>query len=91
MSARPRLPAFALVAALFGLTLGLACDKGSGGGSQSPGDITSVEGPNYCPRSSVPRSGSSCPRGNSDFCVYRTTTTDFVCVCSGKGWSCAAK
>lgn len=80
----------ALYAALLGLglALGLACEKG---GTQSPGDIRAVEGPSYCPRAAVPQNGASCPRGNSDFCVYRTTSTDYVCVCSGKGWSCAAK
>jgi hypothetical protein len=91
MSTRPLryrsvLLGFALAA---GVALGLAC-KSSGGGSQSPGDVTAVEGPAYCPRS-VPANGSACPRGNSDFCVYRTTTTDFACVCGGGTWSCAAK
>lgn len=70
-----------------GLSLGLACKDGN---TQAPGDVTAVEGPAYCPRS-VPANGSACPRGNSDFCVYRTTTTDFACVCGGGTWSCAAK
>ena len=89
MSKRPTPALFAALLGL-GLLLGLACDKG-GGGSQSPGDIRAVEGPSYCPRSAVPKSGASCPRGNADFCVYRTTTTDYVCACSSKGWSCAPK
>ncbi|MEZ4382933.1 MAG: hypothetical protein R3A79_16525 [Nannocystaceae bacterium] len=71
-----------------GLAFGLACK--SSGGSQAPGDVTAVEGPAYCPRA-VPANGSACPRGNSDFCVYRTTSTDFACVCGAGTWSCAAK
>ncbi|MBK8260607.1 MAG: hypothetical protein IPK80_04635 [Nannocystis sp.] len=84
-----RVSLLALVTALSsGLCLGLACKSG---GSSSPGDVRSVEGPSYCPRSSVPRKGASCPRGNSDFCVYRTSGGDFACVCGGGTWSCAAK
>ncbi len=70
-----------------GLSLGLACKDGN---TQAPGDVTSVEGPAYCPRS-VPANGASCPRGNSDFCVYRTTGGDYACVCGSGTWSCAAK
>ena len=89
---RPRSRAALLGLGLaLGLSLGLACKSSkSSGGSQAPGDVTAVEGPEYCPRS-VPGTGSACPRGNSDFCVYRTTSTDFACVCGSGSWSCAAK
>ena len=80
---------FALALAC-GLSLGLACEKSSSSGSQTPGDVTAVEGPEYCPRS-VPAKGDACPRGNSDFCIYRTTSNDFACVCGSGTWNCAAK
>ncbi|MDC0673166.1 hypothetical protein [Nannocystis radixulma] len=79
---------FALAGALAGF-VGFACKSG-GGGSQAPGDVTAIEGPSSCPRS-VPRAGASCPRGESEFCVYRTTGGDFACVCGGGKWGCGAK
>ncbi len=80
----------ALVLALAcSLGLGLACKSG-GGGSNAPGQVTSVEGSSSCPRS-VPRNGASCPRGESEFCVYRTTGGDFACSCGGGKWGCGSK
>ncbi|MCB9568170.1 MAG: hypothetical protein H6710_13330 [Myxococcales bacterium] len=81
-------PALAALALALGLVAG--CKSQGSSESEAPGEVTAVEGPAYCPRS-VPTNGSSCPRGSSDFCVYRTTTTDFACVCGGGNWSCAAK
>ena len=78
-------PAF-VFAGLVGLAFGACKD---GGGTSSPGTVTSVQGAPACPRS-VPRSGASCPRGQVDFCVYRTTGSDYVCTC-GKSWTCSAK
>ena len=78
------------LALAIGLSLGLACDKSKSSESQTPGEITAIQGPEYCPRS-VPARGDACPRGNSDFCIYRTTTTDFACVCGKGAWNCAAK
>lgn len=83
-----RLFAYALTACLAGFA-GFAC-KSSGGGSQSPGTITAIEGPSSCPRS-VPTRGSPCPRGESAFCVYRTTGTDYACVCGSGTWGCGTK
>ena len=81
----PRLSPFLVAASLFvGLGLGVACNKG--GDSQRPG---SVEGSAACPRSK-PRSGASCPRGATDFCVYRGAS-DHVCACGKGSWRCAAK
>ncbi|MCB9568361.1 MAG: hypothetical protein H6710_14315 [Myxococcales bacterium] len=82
-----RLPAL-VFAGLLGLGLGASCKSSSGGGSSSPG-ATSVQGSPACPRS-VPRSGTSCPRGQVDFCVYRGGGPDQVCTC-GKSWTCAKK
>lgn len=79
---------FAVTACLAGLA-GFAC-KSSGGGSSAPGTVTAIEGPPSCPRS-VPARGASCPRGESEFCVYRTTGGDFACVCGGGKWGCGAK
>jgi hypothetical protein len=73
------------LALLAGLGLGVACK--SGGGSNSP---TSVEGSASCPRS-VPRNGASCPRGETDFCVYRAPAGDHVCSCGKGNWRCAKK
>lgn len=85
----PRTLLSTVLAGLLGLGLGLAC-KG-GGGSQSPGgQVTAIEGPPSCPRS-VPAKGAACPRGESEFCVYRTTGGDFACVCGGGKWGCGAK
>jgi hypothetical protein len=69
-----------------GLSLGLACDKG---GSNSPGG-SSVEGSGSCP-GSLPRNGASCPRGETDFCVYRSSAGDHVCSCGKGNWRCAKK
>ncbi len=72
-TARPLALAFAC---LLGLGLGLACK--SGGGSNAPGQVTAVEGGPACPRS-VPAKGAPCPRGEAEFCVYRTTgETDYM-------------
>ena len=79
----PRLVAACLLA---GLGLGVAC-KDSGGGSNTP---ESVEGSADCPRSR-PRNGASCPRGATDFCVYRSGKGDHVCACGKGNWRCAAK
>jgi hypothetical protein len=84
----PRTLLATVLAAVLGLGLGLAC-KG-GGGSNSPGTVTAVEGGSSCPRS-VPRKGAACPRGESEFCVYRTTGGDFACVCGGGKWGCGSK
>lgn len=73
-----------LLAGLFGVSMGVACKSGG-----SSGQVQSVSGSSSCPRA-VPRSGSSCPRGAVDFCVYRTTGGDHVCTC-GKSWTCARK
>lgn len=78
-----------LVAWFAGLSLGLAC-KNSGSGSDAPGQVTAVEGSSACPRS-LPANGASCPRGETDFCVYRTTTRDFACACGRGQWTCAGK
>jgi hypothetical protein len=75
---------FAVTACLAGL-VGFA-----GGGSQAPGTVTAIEGPSSCPRS-VPTRGAACPRGESEFCVYRTTGGDFACVCGGGKWGCGSK
>lgn len=83
-----RLLAYALAAGLAG-SAGFACKSG-GGGSQSPGTVTAIEGPSSCPRS-VPAKGAPCPRGESEFCVYRTTGNDYACVCGGGKWGCGAK
>ncbi len=85
-SRRSRTPlALALLA---GLGLGVACKTtGSGGASHN---ATSVEGSPSCPRS-VPRSGGSCPRGETDFCVYRGPAGDHVCTCGRGSWRCAKK
>lgn len=80
--------AFALTACLAGFA-GFACKSG-GGGSQAPGTVTAIEGPSSCPRS-VPTPGASCPRGESEFCVYRTTGGDFACVCGDGKWGCGSK
>ncbi len=86
LRSRPRAALVGLSLAL-GLSLGMSCKDGN---TQAPGDVTAVEGPAYCPRS-VPANGDACPRGNSDFCVYRTTGGDYACVCGSGTWSCAAK
>lgn len=88
MFTAPRTFALALACTL-GLGLGLACKSG-GGGSSAPGQVTAVEGGSSCPRS-VPQKGAACPRGESEFCVYRTTGGDFACVCGGGKWGCGAK
>lgn len=84
----PRLGSPALlVSLLLGLGLGVSCKDG-GGGSQSP---QSVEGSAACPRS-LPRSGAACPRGETDFCVYRGGSKgDHVCSCGRGKWTCAKK
>lgn len=85
----PRTLLSTVLAAVLGLGLGLACK--SGGGSRSPGGtVTAIEGPASCPRQ-VPSKGDACPRGESEFCVYRTTGGDFACVCGGGKWGCGAK
>lgn len=85
-TARPLALAFAC---LLGLGLGLACKSG-GGGSNAPGQVTAVEGGPACPRS-VPAKGAPCPRGEAEFCVYRTTGGDFACACGGGKWGCGSK
>lgn len=77
-------PAF-VFAGLLGLAFG-AC---KGGGSNNPGTVSSVSGSSACPRQ-VPRNGSSCPRGQVDFCVYKASGGDFACTCGGT-WTCARK
>lgn len=86
-----QLLAFALTACLAGFA-GFACKSGGGGGggSKAPGTVTAIEGPSSCPRS-VPERGAPCPRGESEFCVYRTTGGDFACVCGGGKWGCGSK
>ena len=84
--ARP-LSRLLLVGMLAGLGLGFGCGKGTTG-SNAPGD--SVEGSPACPRSK-PRNGGSCPRGETDFCVYRSASGDHVCSCGRGNWSCASK
>ncbi|HEY8376372.1 MAG TPA: hypothetical protein VIK91_07785 [Nannocystis sp.] len=80
----------ALTACLAGFA-GFACNKSSGGGgTRTPGTVTAVEGSSACPRQ-VPRQGASCPRGESEFCVYRTTGGDFACTCGGGKWGCGSK
>ncbi|MCA9692675.1 MAG: hypothetical protein R3A51_09050 [Nannocystaceae bacterium] len=69
----------------FGLGLGVACDNK---GSQNPSQ--GVEGSANCPRSK-PRPGARCPRGESEFCVYRTGNGDYVCTCGGGKWGCGKK
>ena len=76
-------------ACLLGLGLGLAC-KSDGGGSDARGEVTAVEGGASCPNY-VPQKGAACPRGESVFCVYRTTGGDFACVCGGGKWGCGSK
>ena len=88
MSSTARPLAFAF-ACLLGLGLGLACKSG-GGGSNSPGQVTAVEGGSNCPRS-VPAKGAPCPRSEAEFCVYRTTGGDFACACGGGKWGCGSK
>ncbi|MDC0722012.1 hypothetical protein [Nannocystis bainbridge] len=81
---------YAVSACLAGL-FGFACKSGGGGGgSHAPGTVTAIEGSSSCPRS-VPARGASCPRGESEFCVYRTTGGDFACVCGGGKWGCGSK
>lgn len=70
-----------------GAGVGLGCKKD--GESEAP-VVTAVEGPDYCPRQ-VPQKGEACPRGSSDFCIYRTQSGDFACVCGSGQWGCAAK
>lgn len=80
----PHVIAACLLAGLaLGVTFNVACNKG---GSRQPG---SVEGSSDCPRSK-PRNGASCPRGATDFCVYRGAG-DHVCACGKGNWRCAAK
>ncbi len=81
----PRLlPHLVAACLLAGLGLGLACKSG---GTHNP---ESVEGSADCPRSR-PRNGASCPRGATDFCVYRSSGGDHVCACGKGNWRCAAK
>lgn len=89
MSSTPRTLVFAFFTCL-GLGLGLACKSD---GSQAPGgggQVLAVEGDPSCPRS-VPSNGASCPRGESGFCVYRTTGGDFACACGRGQWGCGKK
>ncbi len=80
----PLIAAYLLAGLVLGVACNIACNKG--GGSQQPG---SVEGSDACPRSK-PRNGASCPRGATDFCVYRGAG-DHVCACGKGSWRCAAK
>ena len=80
----PRLSHILAACLLTGLGLGVACKSG---GSNSP---DSVEGSASCPRSK-PRNGASCPRGATDFCVYRGGSGDHVCACGKGNWRCSAK
>ncbi|MBK7829008.1 hypothetical protein [Nannocystis sp.] len=68
---------------LAGLGLGLACNTS---GSQNPGSASG----GGCP-GAKPRNGASCPRGESDFCVYRSGAGDHVCACGSGHWRCAKK
>lgn len=72
------------------LLVGVCAGACKDGGSRSPGQATSVEGGSSCPPS-VPRRGSSCPRGEAEFCVYRTGDGDFLCSCGGGKWGCGKK
>lgn len=83
---RPLLHSLLALGIFIGISagLGLACDNK---GSNNPG---SVEGSGSCP-GSLPRSGASCPRGETDFCVYRSSAGDHVCSCGKGNWRCAKK
>lgn len=74
---------------IFAGLLGLGIGACKGGGSNNPGTVTAIQGSRACPQQ-VPKNGRSCPRGQVDFCIYRTTGGDFACTC-GKSWTCAAK
>jgi hypothetical protein len=70
-------------ALLLGVLLGVACKDG---GTSSPGG-----GGGSCP-GSVPRSGSSCPRGEGAFCTYEGGGHKHLCACGSNGkWGCASK
>jgi len=79
-------PRWILAGLLAGLGFGVSCKDS--GGSNSP---QSVEGSASCP-GSRPRNGASCPRGETDFCVYRGGGSgDHVCTCGKGSWRCAKK